>query len=119
MQDLDAENIQLKQTPLASNVIWKDYFKSDTVISRIIAFFLNLLLLVLALTFVTPLYFMEAMSRAGVEEYVKELANLGREYGSAQLYDMLAPVCLIVANYVVIPMLIERFSNYMGFQLYS
>jgi hypothetical protein len=56
-QTLKLQNWQIRLAPLHSNIIWPNFF-AGSFISTLKANLLNLLVFVLALTFVTPVYFM-------------------------------------------------------------
>lgn len=54
---LKLQNWVVKLAPLHSNIVWPNFF-AGSFISTLKAYLLNLLVFVLALTFVTPVYFM-------------------------------------------------------------
>lgn len=80
---------------------------------------LNLLVFILALTFVTPVYLMEFLKKSGVSDTVQWVAEIHQSYVSTQLYASLAPFVLVIANYILIPQLIDKTSHEMGFRLRS
>ena len=53
-----------------SDIIWSNFF-SQSFITTIKGYLINLLVFTLALTFVTPVYFMEFLKKAGVTDTVE------------------------------------------------
>ncbi len=56
--------------PLHSDIIWANFF-SQSFITTIKGYLINLLVFTLALTFVTPVYFMEFLKKSGVTDTVE------------------------------------------------
>jgi hypothetical protein len=69
---LKLQNWQVKLAPLHSNIVWSNFF-AGSFISTLKANLLNLLVFVLALTFVTPVYFMQFLKSSGVSDTMHEL----------------------------------------------
>jgi len=70
------------------------------------AFLLNLLVIILAMTFVTPVYLMEFLKKSGVSNIIANDSKL-KEYFDSLVHTNLAPIILLFANYVMIPILID------------
>ena len=71
----------IRAAPLHSNIIWPNFF-SGSFISTLKAYLLNLLVFVLALTFVTPVYFMEFLKKSGVSDTVHTFSKINDTYFS-------------------------------------
>lgn len=102
-----ARNLKIKawkvsMGPVHSNILWGNYFDTSF-ITTLKSALLNLLIIVLAVTFISPVYFMEFFERTGVSEQISQVANNSPKFISDQLYGLLAPFALIVANYILIP----------------
>lgn len=79
------KNWKVVLAPVHSNIIWPNYF-SSTFVTSLKAYLLNLLVFILALTFVTPVYLMEFLKKSGVSDTLREIDMLNQSYLSAQMY---------------------------------
>jgi len=77
---------------------------------------LNLLVFILALTFVTPVYLMEFLKKSGLPDTLQFMNEMNNSYLTKQAYAQLAPLVLVFANYIFIPQLIDKTSLTMGFK---
>lgn len=69
------KNWKIVLAPVHSNIIWPNYF-SSTFVTTLKAYLLNLLVFILALTFVTPVYLMEFLKKSGVSDTLREIDML-------------------------------------------
>ena len=83
------------------------------------AFLINTLVVIVALSFVTPVYLMEWLKRSAVTDSVQKAIDLNQTQWPQYIYDQLAPLVLVLANYVLIPFLIDRSSFHLHFTLRS
>jgi hypothetical protein len=73
---------KIRIAPLHSNIIWKNFF-AESLVTTLKAYLLNILVFTLALTFVTPVYFIKFLKEAGVSETLKSfslLSDVNSEY---------------------------------------
>ena len=73
------KNWTIKHAPLHSNIVWHNFFAGNFITS-LKAFLMNLLVITLAITFVTPVYFMEFLKKSGVSDTVHALSKIHDNY---------------------------------------
>ena len=94
------KNWSISLAPLHSNIIWPNFF-TTSFITTLKGILLNLLVLALALTFVTPVYLMEFLKKSG---FVKQIEDLSKyHFLTSQIFVQLTPFVLVIANYIIIP----------------
>jgi hypothetical protein len=76
---------EITNAPLHSDIIWQNFF-SNSFIQDLKEVMLNLLVFILALTFVTPVYLMEFLKKSGLPDTLQFMNEMNNSYLTKQAY---------------------------------